>query len=152
MMQHPTWKTEILGLWKTLRTDPYILLLFPMFFSSNWFYTYQFQAVNLAKFNVRTRALNNTVYWIAQMLGALVMGFALDFPNLRRTTRAKLAWIAMFVLTMGVWGGGYVFQRKYTRELKGHEYDWSSDGFVGPMFLYMAYGFYDAAWQTCVYW
>jgi hypothetical protein len=30
--------------------------------------------------------------------------------------------------------------------------DWTKPGYVGPMFLYLFYGFYDAAWQTCVYW
>lgn len=127
-----------------------------MFFASNWFYTYQYNDVNLAQFNVRTRALNNSLYWLAQMFGALIFGFALDFPNIRRTTRAKVAWVVMFVLTFAIWGGGYVFQRKYTRkdtERKNHfEYDWNTPGYVGPMFLYMFYGFYDAAWQTCVYW
>lgn len=157
LMKHPTWKTEILGLWETLWSDPYIILLFPMFFASNWFYTYQFQDVNLARFNVRTRALNNTLYWVAQMVGAFVFGFALDFPNIRRTTRAKFAWFAMLVLTFAIWGGGYVFQRNYTRkdiESKGVDlqYDWTSKGFLGPMFLYIFYGFFDAAWQTCVYW
>jgi hypothetical protein len=158
MMKHPTWKTEIFGLWETLRSDAYIILLLPMFFSSNWFYTYQFQDVNLARFNVRTRALNNTLYWIAQMLGALAFGFALDFPNVRRTTRAKIAWAAMMLLTFAVWGGGYAFQKKYTRQdveeqsATGTKYDWTSKGFIGPMFLYLLYGFYDAAWQTCVYW
>ncbi|KAF2125858.1 MFS general substrate transporter [Dothidotthia symphoricarpi CBS 119687] len=156
LMKHPTWKSEIIGLWETLRSDPYIIFLFPLFFASNWFYTYQFQDVNLARFNVRTRALNNTLYWLAQMIGALVFGFGLDFPNIRRTTRAKFAWVIMFILTFAVWGGGYVFQRRYTRkdiqENTVTQYDWSTDGFVGPMFLYVAYGFYDAAWQTCVYW
>jgi hypothetical protein len=129
-----------------------------MFFSSNWFYTYQFQDVNLARFNVRTRALNNTLYWIAQMLGALAFGFALDFPNVRRTTRAKIAWAAMMLLTFAVWGGGYAFQKKYTRQdveeqsATGAKYGWTSKGFIGPMFLYLLYGFYDTAWQTCVYW
>lgn len=151
-MKHPTWKTEILGLWETLRSDSYIILLFPMFFASNWFYTYQFNGVNLARFNVRTRALNSTLYWLAQILGAFVFGFALDFPNVRRTTRAKVAWIVMFVLTFAVWGAGYVFQSTYTRKDGSPLYDWTSNGYVGPMFLYIAYGFYDAAWQTCVYW
>jgi hypothetical protein len=158
-MKHPTWKTEIFGLWETLRSDPYIMLLFPMFFASNWFYTYQFNDVNLAQFNIRTRALNNTLYWVAQMAGALIFGFALDFPNIKRTTRAKIAWVVMFVLTFAIWGGGYVFQRRYTREdvtkatdNKVSAMDWNSKGYVGPMFLYILYGFYDAAWQTCVYW
>lgn len=152
IMKHPTWKSEILGLIETLRTDSYIILLFPMFFASNWFYTYQFQDVNKARFNIRTRALNGTLYWLAQILGALVAGFALDVSNVRRTTRAKIAWLAMFVLTFAVWGGGYVFQRGYSRDDITELYDWTSEGYIGPMFLYIAYGFYDAAWQTCVYW
>ncbi|KAI9705032.1 MAG: hypothetical protein M1836_006814 [Candelina mexicana] len=156
LMKHPTWKTEIIGLWETLWTDPYIVLLMPMFFSSNWFYTYQFQDVNLVQFNTRTRALNSALYWLAQMFGALVFGFALDSSNIRRTTRAKAAWVIMLILTFAIWGGGYVFQRKYTRKDVTPDddtgYDWKSNGYVGPMFLYIAYGFYDAAWQTCVYW
>ena len=156
LMKHPTWKTEIIGLWETLRNDSYIILLFPMFFASNWFYTYQFNDVNLAQFNTRTRALNSTLYWLAQMVGALVFGFALDSPNIRRRTRAKAAWVSILVLTFAVWGGGYVFQRNYTREDTAREdsfrYDWTSNGYVGPMFLYISYGFYDAAFQTCAYW
>ncbi|MBE7181749.1 MAG: hypothetical protein INR71_11190, partial [Terriglobus roseus] len=31
--------------------------------------------------------------------------------------------------------------------------DWTDGGrYIGPMFLYMFYGFYDAAWQTTAYW
>ena len=126
-----------------------------MFFASNWFYTYQFNDVNNVQFNLRTRALNNTLYWLAQMFGALTFGFALDFPNVRRTTRAKAAWIAMLVLTFVVWGGGYKFQKTYSRKDNASTdggYDWEWDGYVGPMFLYIFYGFYDAAWQTSVYW
>lgn len=40
-LRHPSWKSEILGLWIALRTDPLIILLFPMFFASNWFYTWR---------------------------------------------------------------------------------------------------------------
>ena len=156
MMKHPTWKTEIYGLFETLKTDWYILLLFPMFFSSNWFYTYQFQDFNLARFNTRTRALNNVLYWSSQIFGALIFGYALDFPRLRRTMRAKIALIVLLVITMVIWGGGYAFQKGYTREsVKANPseiLDFKSHGYVGPMFLYMFYGFYDAAWQTTVYW
>ena len=157
-MKNPTWKTEVIGLWETIRNDPYIVFLFPMFFASNWFYTYQFQDVNHARFNTRTRTLNNALYWMAQMFGALIFGFALDFPNIRRTTRARLAWITMFGLTFAIWGGGYVFQRRYTRKDADKKdpdhfaYDWTTSGVGGPMVLFICYGFYDAAWQTCVYW
>ncbi|TLD05657.1 hypothetical protein E2P81_ATG10664, partial [Venturia nashicola] len=30
--------------------------------------------------------------------------------------------------------------------------DWTDSGYIGPMFLYIFYGFYDAAWQCSVYW
>jgi hypothetical protein len=120
------------------------------------FYTYQFNDVNLAKFTTRTRALNNTLYWTSQIIGASVFGFALDTTRFRRTTRAIAAWIVLFLLTFAIWGGGYAFQIGYTRkdvEAPGYQkIDWTTDGYLGPMFLYIFYGFYDAAWQTCVYW
>jgi hypothetical protein len=50
--RHPSWKSEILGLWITLRTDPYVLLLFPMFLASNWFYTWRESTPNIPDFNV----------------------------------------------------------------------------------------------------
>jgi hypothetical protein len=39
--RHPTWKAELMGLYYVLRDDPMILLLFPMFFASNYFYTWR---------------------------------------------------------------------------------------------------------------
>lgn len=39
--RHPSWKTEIFGLWVAIRSDPLILLLFPFFFASNYFYTWR---------------------------------------------------------------------------------------------------------------
>jgi len=156
LMKNPTWWTEIIGLWQTFQTDPYIILLFPMFFSSNWFYTYQFNDINGAKFDTRTKALNNTLYWLMQIIGAFTFGYALDRTWLPRRIRARVCWTVLFILTMVIWGGGYAFQKKYTREDAAKPdfpiYDWKTSGYVGPMFLYMFYGFYDAAWQTSVYW
>lgn len=146
-MKHPSWQSEILGLWEVLRTDTYIVLLFPMFFASNWFYTYHFSVVNLAKFNIRTRSLNNTLYWTSQMIAALIIGFALDIKTIRRSIKAKAAFGLLFVLVMVIWGGGYAWQKKFNRaETSADGYvklDWTSSGFIGPMFLYMFYGMFD---------
>ena len=38
---HPSWKTEFISLFVALKEDPWILLLFPMFFASNYFYTWR---------------------------------------------------------------------------------------------------------------
>lgn len=48
-------RREICGLWETLKTDTYILLLFPFFWASNWFYTYQQNCYQLFYFNLRGR-------------------------------------------------------------------------------------------------
>jgi hypothetical protein len=146
-------------MFQTLRTDWYIIFLFPFFLSSNWFYTYHFQDVNFAKFNIRTRSLNSVLYWFSQIIGAYIFGFALDSKRFTRSMRAKICVAALFVLTMVIWGGGYDFQKGYTRdEVNAHKddenwkLDWTDKGYIGPMFLYMFYGMFDAAWQTSAYW
>ncbi|KAF4982805.1 hypothetical protein FZEAL_1657 [Fusarium zealandicum] len=161
VMKNPSWSTEIKGLWETLYNSPWIVLLFPMFFSSNIFYTYQNTGMNLAHFNVRTRALNNLLYWLAQIIGAIIFGYALDISYLRRSVRAKASFGVLFVLTFVVWGGGYAWQKQQlprevvmAKEFETKKVDWEDGNtlFLGPMFLYFFYGFYDAAWQTCIYW
>lgn len=157
--KNPTIKSELLGLYKLLRYYPSVLMLFPMFFCSNWFYTYQFNDFNGARFNVRTRSLNSLLYWFMQIVGALTWGLLLDWQRYNRKARAKAFHAFIFILTMGIWGGGYAFARTYTREdMSGDNplklTDWTDGGkeFIGPMFLYMFYGLYDAIWQTYVYW
>ncbi|PGH18722.1 hypothetical protein AJ80_04375 [Polytolypa hystricis UAMH7299] len=154
-MKNPSWKSELKGLYQVLRSDYYILLLFPMFIASNWFYTYQFNGVNAAKFNIRTRGLNGVVYYICQMVGALFYGWILDFRKIRRSIRSQYGLALLLALTMGIWGGGYVFQKGYTRAditPDSPRMDFKDSGYIGPMFLYMFYGFYDACFQTYVYW
>jgi hypothetical protein len=40
-VRHPSWKTEFFSLFVALKTDPWIILLFPMFYASNYFYTWR---------------------------------------------------------------------------------------------------------------
>ncbi|EGO56083.1 hypothetical protein NEUTE1DRAFT_122715 [Neurospora tetrasperma FGSC 2508] len=159
MMKNPSWITEFRGLFETITSEPWVVLLFPMFFASNTFYTYQSNDMNGSQFNTRTKALNNTLYWLAQIFGAIIVGYALDFAGARRSIRAKGSFVMLIVLTMAIWGGGYAWQKDQpTREQTSEEgfvtVDWTDGAkkYVGPMFLYMFYGFFDAAWQTCIYW
>ncbi|EFE37520.1 DUF895 domain membrane protein [Trichophyton verrucosum HKI 0517] len=154
LMKNPSWKSELIGLVTVLKSDWYIIALFPMFFASNWFTTYQFNAVNLAKFNIRTRALNNVLYWISQMIGAFVFGYGLDAPRVRRSIRARYALVSLFLITMAIWGDGWFNQKQYDRAdiTETNRMDWTDPNYAEPMVLYMLYGFYDAAFQTCAYW
>lgn len=161
LMKSPSWWTEIYGLWETIKAEPYIVLLFPMFWSSNWFYTYQQNGINGAYFDTRTKALNGFLYWFAQIVAAVIIGPLLDVERVRRSVRAKIAFAVLFTLTMVIWGGGYAWQKHYTRESVSKDaikagtftpWDWTTPGYVGPMFLYFFYGMYDAVWQGVVYW
>lgn len=157
LMKNPTWQSEVYGLYETLRFEPFVVLLFPMFWSSNWFITYQTNSINSAIFDTRTKALNSILYYTAQIVAAGVWGYSLDTQYFRRTVRAKIALVVLFVLTMVIWGGGYAFEKTYTRASVSADSgyvskDWSDSGYVGVMFLYIFYGFFDACWQASVYW
>jgi len=151
----PSWRTEIYGLYIALRTDPLIVLLFPMFLASNWFYTWQFNDYNAALFNIRARSLNNLVYWISQILGSLSIGLLLDQSQFRRRARAFVGWsiLLVFVFVVHIWG--FFYQRTYTRQSMppdGSKMDIYDMGYAGHLFLFIFCGLLDAMWQTTAYW
>ncbi|KAJ7067991.1 major facilitator superfamily domain-containing protein [Mycena amicta] len=155
--RNPSWKVEIIGLYVALRTDPMILLLFPMFIASNWFYAWQFNDYNGALFNIRTRSLNSMIYWSAQVVGSLIMALILDRKNLTRRTRAFIGWGVVFVMVFVVHGWAYHYQKEYGRFSlvvtdTADRIDFSEDRYVGRGFLYIFFGLLDAMWQTTVYW
>ncbi|KAF5377201.1 hypothetical protein D9615_006472 [Tricholomella constricta] len=153
--RQPSWKSELVGLWVALRTDPMIVLLFPMFFASNWFYTWQFNDYNGAIFNIRARALNNLVYWISQIFGSLAIGALLDQKRLTRRVRAFSGWTVLFLFVFLVHIWGYFYQKEYTRaDVPPDEerLDIFDSGYTGKIFLYIFCGFLDAMWQTTAYW
>ncbi|KAH8712033.1 hypothetical protein GQ44DRAFT_812858 [Phaeosphaeriaceae sp. PMI808] len=152
--QTPTWKGEILGLFETLKQDTYILMLFPMFFASNFFYPYQFNTFNLVTFNIRTRSLNNTLYWLAEIGGSYLAGYALDSTRIRRSLRARIAAGTLFILVFVVWTCAYVWQRNETQKSEGSvaKKDFTNSNYAGPMLLYLSFGLLAAVWQTCLYW
>lgn len=158
---YPNWKTEIFGSFRLLIKEPKIFLLFPMFFASNWFYTYQFNDFNAGRFNIRTRSLNSLLYWLFQMLGAVIMGTILDLNMFRRSVRAKIGWTFLFCIAFAIWGGGYKFQTGFTRAdvkpdaegvYKLTPMDFKDSSYIGPMFLYIFYGIFDAMFQSYCLW
>jgi hypothetical protein len=128
IQRQTSWKFEFYALWIALRTDPLVILLFPMFFASNWFYTWrqstyhrciasaneifsEFNEYNAAIFNIRARSLNNLVYWITQIFGSVSIGFLLDKKDIARRVRAFCGWAVLFVMVFIVHIWGYVYQR-----------------------------------------
>ncbi|KIY72089.1 MFS general substrate transporter [Cylindrobasidium torrendii FP15055 ss-10] len=147
-----SWKSEIKGLWVTLRTDPFILLLFPMFFASNYFYTWQFSGFNGAIFTIRARGLNNLLYWVSQIIGCLSMAMLLDQRSLSRKARAYLGWAVLFLTVFAVHTWGYFYQRQYTRQSAKADIDIFDKRYIGRVFFYVSCGLMDSMWQTTSYW
>ena len=145
-----------LKLWATTIINWRVACMLPLFFCANVFYSYQQNSVNGKTFTLRTRSLNGALYWFAQIFGGLVIGLMLDLPKVSRPIRARIGWAILFITGMAIWGGGYAFQVWENKRLaKGLKQDidfTNSRIVVGPMFLYIFYGMYDALWQGYCYW
>ncbi|KAF4623042.1 hypothetical protein D9613_001553 [Agrocybe pediades] len=152
--RHPSWKSEIKGLYIAIKTDPLILMLFPMFFTSNWFYTWQFNVYNGSLFDIRARSLNNLVYWMAQIIGSVLIGFLLDNKKISRRVRAFTGWAALFGMVWVVHIWAYFYQKDYTRESLTHTAKISTNtpGYAAKIWLYIFCGLLDAMWQITAYW
>ncbi|KAI8604981.1 major facilitator superfamily domain-containing protein [Dissophora ornata] len=145
-----------------------MLALVPMFFSSNWFYTYQFTAVNAFNFTVRTRSMNSMFYWFAQILASIAFGSFLDRPQWSRPTRARYGLILLTTVLAATWIGGIVFQTtfgprnamlnssgvwvKNTADFHMIDLVDNTSEYMGPFFLYFFYGVSDAMYQGYSYW
>lgn len=138
---------KLFGNWK-------MLLMIPASWASNFFYSYQFNNVNGALFNLRTRGLNNIFYWGAQMIGSLFIGYLMDFTFKSRRARGLLGITVVGVLGSAIWGGGLAKQLGYTRHHEPATKLDFKDGsdFAGPFVLYFSYGLLDAMFQSMVYW
>lgn len=132
-----------------------MIALFPMFFSSNYFYAYQ-GAITAFLFNGRTRALVALLTGLGSIIGSILIGFVTD--NLPFNRRKRALWSCAFVtfLTCLVWASGLGFQTKFVREQKVVEgaprpWDWTVGVAAGPIVLLFAYYVVDAAYQGLAY-
>ncbi|PIA15730.1 MFS general substrate transporter [Coemansia reversa NRRL 1564] len=134
--------------------NPLMLGLLPMCFTSNFFYTYQFNSINGALFNIRTRGFNNIFYWGSQMVGAFAISFLLDTPRFKRRTRGFIAFGLVFVFFNAIWGGSLALHNKYPEGIEaGDRLDFKdSKRVAGPIILYVLCGVGDALYQSLAYW
>ncbi|KAG1762779.1 MFS general substrate transporter [Suillus occidentalis] len=142
-----SYTSEFISLFVALKMDPWIVLLFPMFFASNYFYTWLFNDHNGALFNIRTRSLNNLVYWTAQIFGSFFIGhFVLDLKRFRRR-------ILVVVFAVHTWA--YSYQKTYTRSSEpptAIKIDMNDPDYPAHVWLIIFYGLLDSMWQTTAYW
>jgi len=77
-------------------------LLFPYFWASNWFYTYEQNAYNLYMFNTRTRSFTGLWYWLFQIFGSLLFGWFLGNKSWSRRRCAIAGWAVLFIIVNAV--------------------------------------------------
>lgn len=147
-------KQEFKEVWKLLK-DWRMIALFPMFFSSNYFYAYQ-GAITTALFNGRTRALVALLTGVGSILGSIIIGQLTDNLPGGRRKRALMATAAVAVLNCVIWGAGLAFQVQFTRAttvVRGVEipWDWTVGVSAGPIVLLLAYYLADAMFQGLAY-
>jgi len=128
-----------------------MLLMIPAAWSSNFFYTYQFNHVNKTQFSLRTRGLNNVFYWGAQMIGSIGIGYTMDFSFKSRKKRGIVGISVVAVLGSIIWGGALANQIKH-KQGKVLDFKESGSDFAGPFVLYFSFGLLDAMFQSMVYW
>nr|CAB3486351.1 unnamed protein product [Digitaria exilis] len=90
-----------------------MLLVLPAAWTSNFFYTYQFNNVNGVLFTLRTQGFNNIFYWSARMMGSTGIGCFLDFGFASCRKRGITGVLVVFVLGTAIWGGGLANQLRY---------------------------------------
>ena len=129
-----------------------MLLMVPAAWSSNFFYTYQFNHVNGALFNLRTRGLNNVFYWGAQMVGSIGIGYIMDFSFKSRRMRGFVGIAVVGVLGSAIWAGGLANQIRNSHLAEKFDFKDSGSAFAGPFVLYFSFGLLDAMFQSLVYW
>ncbi|ORX69646.1 hypothetical protein DL89DRAFT_267832 [Linderina pennispora] len=144
-----------------LFADPWMIILIPMMFSSNFYYSYQFGPYNGSLFTTRTKGFNNIWYWGAQMATSGAFTRLLDRQSLSRKKRALYGVLITLAVVNAVWGGTLKMQNKYTHGRIGNtptDYPGGAIDFkdtaraAGPCILYACMGIQDALWNNMAYW
>ncbi|KAJ3143214.1 hypothetical protein HK100_000013 [Physocladia obscura] len=131
-----------------LFANPAMLTLLLPCLASNWFYTYQFTPF-AAYFSGRSDGLKAIFYWLAQAIGAWVLGnMFLDNTKYARTTRAWIGFYIMLGCTLVFFAGGAAFQYYAAANNSSLDAGTNFGSFFGPFLLYICYGLYDAFFQV----
>jgi hypothetical protein len=151
-----TWSSAYTGVYVRLQRDPYIIAMFPLMFASNYYLPYEFNDINLTRFNVRTRALNVILFYSGGILGAYSAGLTLDVKLISRRSRTLLAVFTLLAVSTAAFAAAYLWQGSVSRE------DTESIGFplidctdaeyLAPLLLFLWFGFSHFVLQNCIYW
>ncbi|RDW67551.1 hypothetical protein BP6252_08947 [Coleophoma cylindrospora] len=148
------WKKEIASLFTTI-LEPKMALVTLAIFSSE-LYLSMTGSFNAFYFNARTRALANLVYWIMQILSALLIAYVCDAAWIgSRRKRAMVAGCLVATVIGGTFIAMLVFlsHNRLDRSGSSRGIDWT-DGtsFAGPFVIYIFFGACYPLFQNYHHW
>jgi len=132
-----SWESELHELGSLLRRKE-ILLLLPVFISSQWGQTYNGNFL-AAYFTVRARALLAFVAAVLAMMMNLSTGWILDLSGYRRSLKARYSWLLIACLFTVMWALSLSTQSRFASGPV--DLDWSSPGFGHGAASYLFFRF-----------
>jgi len=130
-----------------------LLLFIPLFFYSNFFYAYHFGMIG-SLFNGRTGSLSAASYWIAQILGAIVLQAFLDWSRPSKAERMYYSFAGIIIYVAVSWACGGYMQYSYNvgDTLQGLDFNGDLRSPLPAMACIFAWGFVDSFVQVWSYW
>ncbi|KAI9469483.1 hypothetical protein BX667DRAFT_473106 [Coemansia mojavensis] len=141
--------------------DKWILLLIPLFLTTNFYYAYQWTNTNGLIFTERTRAFNAIIYWASQMFGGLVIKLVYGLQILSRRSRGIMGLTIATITVNAMWGCTLVLyfsfiETPFARNIASGSVspiDFTQTAqSVAPIFLFCFMGMVDSLWQILTHW
>jgi hypothetical protein len=141
IFKRPSWRDEMRALWEAVKTKEIILMLLPLFVAESYLAPYT--SINGYSFTLRTRTLNNVLYWAVQIPGGWVQYKIADSRRFGRRARAFIltTFVLVFVLSGLIGAEVLTTGSDYSdRSQEGPGIDWSDDRYASRCVLYMVWG------------
>eukprot|EP00958_Prasinococcus_capsulatus_P024092 scaffold3720_cov401-Prasinococcus_capsulatus_cf.AAC.15 len=151
----PNWRGEARGILQVI-LERRMWALMPLFIYSNWFYTYEFAVYNAGIYNTRTQGLNNSLFWGAQLVGAILIGSYLDRMRISTRRRALMSLMLQTVLVLCNWSlasWASISLRLGENSEVSPPIDFKDGGrYASTASIYTFFGLCDALVQCWTYW
>ncbi|KAJ5474246.1 hypothetical protein N7475_003812 [Penicillium sp. IBT 31633x] len=150
-MKKTSFAIEARAIWKQL-SNPYMLLLIPVFLAGQFGTTYQGNYLT-TYFTVRSRALASFLTAVVGVAANLLTGSLLDLKIFSREARSKSVYIFVLVFVTSAWIWNAVTQTKLSRMAEPPAFDLGDGHFFNSAFtVYLFFKFFYEVLQTYIYW
>ncbi|KAK2750125.1 hypothetical protein FQN57_004620 [Myotisia sp. PD_48] len=135
-----TYKEEFAGIARVVR-DWRVLVMLPVIFSSEMPLSIM-PALNAHYFDLRTRAMNNVIFYAVALPGSVLVTYLTDMLPFSRRKRGLIALSVLAVIDIGGWIAALAWvsiSDTYKNPPQGGV-SWSDANFAGPFVIYVVFG------------